>query len=121
MPNKQCFEVFFDGACPICSREMALVRGMDRSAAVRFTDIAARDFNPQARGLDAKSLDQKIHGRLPDGSIVTGVEVFRRLYSILGYERLVAWSRWPWLSQLLDFCYAAFAKHRRCLTRPFRA
>lgn len=121
MSNQQCFEVFFDGACPICSREMAHIRQLDRNSTVRFTNIAAPDFDAQVQGLDAESLDQQIHGRLPDGSLVTGVEVFRRLYSSLGYKRLVAWSRRPWVSKLLDGCYSAFARHRRWLTRPLRA
>lgn len=120
MSDKQRIEVFFDGACPICSREMAMIRKLDRQHRIDCTDIAARKFDANARGLDAGGVNQQIHGRLSDGRIVTGVEVFRQIYGLLGFRRLVAWSRRPWVAQLLDYFYAAFARNRRYIALPFR-
>jgi predicted DCC family thiol-disulfide oxidoreductase YuxK len=120
MSKNQRIEVFFDGACPICSREMAMVRKLDRNNEIACMDIAARDFDASDFGLDADALNRQIHGRLGDGRIVTGVEVFRQLYGILGFRRLVALSRRPWIAGLLDRCYATFAKYRRRIAQPFR-
>jgi hypothetical protein len=58
----------------------------------------------------------RIHGRLPDGTVVEGVEVFRRLYAAVGFGPLVALTRLPGVSQLLDLAYHAFAKNRLRLT-----
>ena len=57
-----------------------------------------------------------IHGRLPNGQLIEGVEVFRQLYAAIGWGWLVAASRAPGLSQLLDVAYRAFAKNRLRLT-----
>ena len=58
----------------------------------------------------------QIHARLPDGSWLTGVEVFRQLYQDLGFRRLVAISRWPGIAQGLTAGYRLFARNRLRLT-----
>lgn len=110
-------EVFFDGDCPLCVREIALLRKLDRhSQRIRFTDIQAADFSPEAVGLSFTELMQRIHGRLPSGELIEGTEVFRRLYAAVGFRRVVAFSRWPGVAQLLDAGYTLFAKNRLRLT-----
>jgi predicted DCC family thiol-disulfide oxidoreductase YuxK len=59
---------------------------------------------------------EEIHGRLPDGSLVRGVEVFRRLYGAVGFRRLVRLSRAPGVRHVLDLAYALFARNRLRLT-----
>ena len=109
-------EVFYDGACPLCTREINLLRRRDRRARIRFTDIAAEGFDACAVGLTWRALMERIHGRLPDGTIIEGVEVFRRLYAAVGFAGLVRVSRAPGLSQLLNLAYQMFAKNRLRLT-----
>ena len=109
-------EVFYDGACPLCTQEINMLRGRDRRARIRFTDIASEGFDAGAVGLTWEALMERIHGRLPDGTIIEGVEVFRRLYAAVGFGALVRVSRAPGLSQLLDLAYYLFAKNRLRLT-----
>lgn len=52
---------------------------------------------------------RQIHGRYSDGQYVTGVEVFREIYSRIGFERLVAPTRWFIFGPLLDVGYSLFA------------
>jgi len=58
----------------------------------------------------------QMHGRLPDGTWLQGVEVFRRLYAAVGFGPLVLLSRLPLISQLRDWGYAVFARNRLRLT-----
>jgi predicted DCC family thiol-disulfide oxidoreductase YuxK len=110
-------EVFFDGDCPLCLREVNLLRKLDKeSQRIRFTDIQAADFAPASVGLTFPDLMRRIHGRLPTGELVEGAEVFRRLYAAVGFRRAVAVSRWPGVSQLVDAGYSLFAKNRLRLT-----
>ena len=109
-------EVFFDGECPLCVREITLLRRLDRHGKIHFTDIASPNFDAAALGLTWQALMDRIHGRLPDGTIIEGVEVFRRLYAAVGFGPLVAMSRCPGISQLLDLGYLTFAKNRLRLT-----
>jgi predicted DCC family thiol-disulfide oxidoreductase YuxK len=106
-------EVFFDGDCPLCVREIELLRKLDKQTQrIRFTDIQAAGFSPESVGLTFPELMRRIHGRLPTGELIEGTEVFRRLYAAVGFRRAVAFSRWPGVSQLLDAGYALFAKNR---------
>jgi predicted DCC family thiol-disulfide oxidoreductase YuxK len=109
-------ELFYDGDCPLCTREVALLRRLDRRGRLRFTDIAAAGFDAGTVGVSWQALMDRIHGRLPDGSILEGVEVFRRLYSAVGLGPLVTVSRLPGVSHLLEVLYRAFAKNRLRLT-----
>jgi predicted DCC family thiol-disulfide oxidoreductase YuxK len=109
-------EVYYDGDCPLCLREIEMLKRLDRRAAIRFTNIAAPEFDARATGLDAATLMKRIHGRLPNGELIEGVEVFRRLYGAVGFRRLVSLSRAPGVSGLLDVAYNVFAKNRLKLT-----
>ena len=44
-------EVFYDGECPLCVREIRMLRRMDRAGGILFTDIATPDFDASAVGL----------------------------------------------------------------------
>ena len=109
-------EVFFDGACPLCMREIAMLWRRDKQARIRFTDISAPGFDARSTGLDWEALMGRIHGRLPDGTLIEGVEVFRRLYAAIGFTKLAAVSRAPGISQALGLAYTLFAKNRLRLT-----
>jgi predicted DCC family thiol-disulfide oxidoreductase YuxK len=105
-------ELFFDGDCPLCMREISMMRRLDKRDRIRFTDIAAPDFDSKTVGLTQEDLMARIHARLPSGELIEGVEVFRRAYSAVGFGPLVALTRAPGISQLLDLGYDVFAKNR---------
>ena len=105
-------EVFFDGACPLCMREIRMLQRRDRKARIRFTDIAAPDFDPAVTGLTMAELMSEIRGRLPNGERIAGVEVFRQLYAAVGFGPLVAATRLAGIRTLLDVGYRVFAKNR---------
>ena len=109
-------EVFYDGECPLCRREISMLRWMDRKQRILFTDIAGTSFQPQVYGKNLSELMAEIHGRLPDKTWVIGVEVFRRLYSAVGFSLIAKVTRLPLLSHALNLGYRLFAKHRLSLT-----
>lgn len=115
-PAPHDLEVWYDGACPLCAREVAFLRRLDRDGRIRFTDLAAPGFDAAATGIAWADLMDRIHARLADGTIVEGVEVFRRLYAAVGYGWLVAPTRLPGVRQLLDLAYRTFARNRLRLT-----
>lgn len=109
-------EAYFDGACPICVREVAFLRRRDRRGQIRFTDIAAAGFDAAAAGLDPGALLDRIHARLADGTVVEGVEVFRRISGAVGLGWLVPATRLPGVAPLLDLAYRVLARNRLRLT-----
>jgi predicted DCC family thiol-disulfide oxidoreductase YuxK len=88
----------------------------DRRGVIRFTDIDSPAFQPASTGKSLSELMARIHARLPDGTWLEGVEVFRRLYAAVGFPRLVRLSRLPLIRQMLDWGYGVFARNRLRLT-----
>ena len=105
------FEVFYDGQCPLCKREIDMVRRKDKHERLKLTDIAAPDFQT-IPGKDLPELMKEIHGRRANGEFVTGVDVFREIYSRIGFGWIVKVTRLPILRQLLDVAYGIFARLR---------
>ena len=109
--------ILLDGDCPLCSRERALLQRLDRGRGeIDFEDIAAPDFDPARHGIDLDTAMARIHGVLPGGELIEGVEVFRRAYEAIGLGWLVAPSRWPGLRTICDWAYRVFARNRLRIT-----
>ena len=109
-------EAFYDGHCPLCLHEVRVLRRLDRRQRIRLVDVADETFDAGSVGVTMEAPMARIHGRLPDGTWVEGVEVFRRLYAAVGFGILVAPTRLPGIAQLLDLGYRWFAKNRLRLT-----
>lgn len=107
--------IFIDGECPLCQREGAVIMRLDRGRGlVVLEDIAAEGFDPTTWGLTHEGVAKAIHAELPDGRIVSGLEVFRRVYSELGWLGGAVWAPtgWPGLRWLFDMGYRWFARNR---------
>jgi predicted DCC family thiol-disulfide oxidoreductase YuxK len=76
-------QVFFDGACPICSREIAWGRRRDRSSRIEWIDIAGADFRAEAYGLDGRRIHEVMHVRDALGRVHTGVDAFVQIAQAL--------------------------------------
>ena len=124
-PTREVIEIFYDRDCPLCSKEVSWLKRRDGSGAVRFTDIASQAFIAPRADKPREVLMSRIHGRLPDGTFVEGMEVFRRVYSALGLGWVTKPTTWPGLSGLSDAAYRFFARNRlrwtgRCRTGTCR-
>lgn len=116
--NSYNFTMFYDGACPLCSREAKLLMKRDKNKKIRFIDTASPDFDPTNYGISTDP-DRLIHGMMKDGTIVRGVEVFRQVYKELGLGWLLAPTGWPILKPIFDYLYLIFAKNRIAIGRLF--
>ncbi len=117
MSYDEPFEVFYDGDCPICLKEVNMLRKLDRNERITFTDIAPPTFDAVGHtGLTYETLMGSIHGRMSNGDMVEGVEVFRQLYGRVGLGGAVWLTRLPGIRHCLDAGYSIFARHRLRLT-----
>jgi len=106
-----------DGGCPLCAREVAMLRRLDRGRGkLAFDDIAAPGFDAARYSAAHVDLMARVHGVLPDGTLVEGVEVFRRAYAAVGLGWLLAPTRWPLVRPLADAAYRWFARNRMRLS-----
>ena len=110
--------VYYDGACPLCSREINAYRRRQGADRIQWQDITASDFDAAAVGLNAAALRARFHARLRNGQVVTGVDAFLAIWRELpGLEWLARIASLPVLRQLLDMGYFCFAKLRPYLPR----
>ena len=57
-------QVFFDGECPLCDREIKVLRWLDRGQRILFTDIAASGFSAKHYGLTQDEFMAEIRGQV---------------------------------------------------------
>ncbi|MEL6797878.1 MAG: DUF393 domain-containing protein, partial [Planctomycetota bacterium] len=80
------FTILIDGDCPLCRHEANLMRKLDKGRGnLELVDIAEPDFDASTYGTTFETVMGHIHGVLPDGRLVTGMEVFRRAYAAVGW------------------------------------
>lgn len=117
----QDFRIYFDGLCPLCRHEAALLRRLDRGRGrLLLIDFTEPSFDPAQVGVSPEALMGSIHAHLPDGRLVTGMEVFRLAYGTLGLGWLWAPTGWPVLKIAFDYLYRVFARFRPRLSRARR-
>jgi predicted DCC family thiol-disulfide oxidoreductase YuxK len=112
-------EFLYDGDCPICRADVARLHNADHHRRLTFIDAASPDFDPAVYGRTREMLLARIHARRADGVIIEGPEVFRLALTAIGYGWLVAPTRWPGFSQITEFAYSWFARHRSTTARLF--
>ena len=106
--------VFFDGACPLCRREIDHYRRRDREGRIAFVDVAADPAPLAGTGITQAQALAAMHARRADGSMVRGAAAFVALWEqIPGWRvaaRLVRGT--PGLLPLAERIYAWIAPRR---------
>ena len=114
-------KMLYDSDCPLCMREVNMLRRRDASnGRIKFVDIADPSYDPADNaGIDYQTAMERIHAILPDGTTVTDVEVFRRLYAEVGLGWVYAATQVPAVERAANALYGVWAKYRMQLTgRP---
>jgi predicted DCC family thiol-disulfide oxidoreductase YuxK len=114
-------KLLYDGDCPLCLREVNFLQRRDAGRGlVTFVDIADESYSPEANGgVDFATAMGRIHAVLPDGTVIRDVEVFRRVYEVLGMGWVYAITKLPLVGQFADWLYGLWANRRLSLTgRP---
>ena len=118
--GKWPLQVFFDGACPICRREMGHYRKRDRHGRIEWVDIAGAGFEAGSYGLDPGRIQQVMHARTADGRVFTEVGAFVKIWEALPAGLVTTPLRWlfkvPGMLWVAGFGYRAFARNRYRLT-----
>ncbi|WP_205944546.1 thiol-disulfide oxidoreductase DCC family protein [Pelagibius litoralis] len=118
MPPAKSLTVFYDGACPLCEREIGFYRRRKGAAALHWVDVSEADDGEVAPGLFRDEAMARFHVRDEAGDIVSGGEAFARLWQALPGFRPVGrlFSLWP-LTWLINGSYDYFLRFRPRLQR----
>jgi len=111
--------VWYDGACPLCRREIGFMRRLDRRGALTFVDLA----EPGAAGacpLDPADMLSRFHVR-EDGQLLSGAAAFAAMWRAIPMLRpLGLLARNRTVLAMLERLYGQFLKIRPRLQRLFR-
>ena len=103
-------EVFYDGDCGVCRREVALYRRF--GDAVEWIDIER--LSDEALPLPRETLLGRFHARRPDGTWAVGVDAFQAIWRELPYWRRLAWAfDVPGLRKATEAAYRGFLRWQR--------
>lgn len=106
--------VWFDGGCPLCRREIALMRRLDRRGAIDFVDAAAEGATCP---LDRADLLARFHA-LENGRLLSGASAFAAMWrAIPQLHPMGLAARHPVVLFGLERMYRAFLRLRPLLQR----
>lgn len=112
---------YYDGACPVCAREVAFWRGRPGGEAIAWVDVSAPGAAP-GPGLTREAALRRMHVRLPDGRLVAGARAFAVIWAAMpGFGWLGRLVGHPLVAPLAEGGYRGFLALRRLWRRPSRA
>jgi len=109
--------VLYDGACPLCRREIGVYRGLRPSTPVCFADVSDAAL-PLPPGTTREQLLVRFHVRGRDGQLLSGAQAFLALWAALpGWRWLALAGRLPGAAWVMERTYRLFLRWRPMLQR----
>lgn len=102
--------VWYDGACPLCRREIGAMRRLDWRNRIEFVDVA--ENAPANCPVDRADLLARFHAR-EDDVLLSGAAAFAAMWRAVPILRpLGLIARWPPALSLLEWGYRHFLRWR---------
>ncbi len=112
--------VLYDGACPLCRREIAVYRDLQPlqpGSTVSYADISNAAVALPA-GTTREQLLARFHVQGPDGQLLSGAQAFLALWAALpGWRWLALIGRLPGAGWVMERTYRLFLRWRPTLQR----
>ena len=106
--------IWYDGGCPLCTREIALMRRLDRRRAIDFRDVSPADA---ICPLDRRELLARFHAS-EDGIMLSGAAAFAAMWRAIPLLTPLGWAaRNRVVLGLLERLYIRFLRIRPSLQR----
>ena len=105
--------VFFDGQCPLCSREIKFYQRQSGAGAINWVDVTKVNLNNLPSGLTRESALARFHVVTAKGKLVSGGEAFSSLWLSL--------PAFNWAGRLFSISFlASFLEAGYRIFLPFR-
>ena len=116
--NKAKITLLFDGACPLCQREVSFLRARDSHNKILFIDIDSPGYRPELfQDISYRKAMGRIHAITSSGEVLKDVRVFREAYRLVGLGWIYAPTTLPVLGNIVDQFYKLWTRWRLSLTR----
>ena len=109
-------KIFYDGACPLCSREVKHYHRQDRDGRLLLVDISSPEFDPQPYGILLEAFMYELHAIDQEGVVYRGVDAFRAIWQafpdLTTYRVMGSVLALPVVNSVARLGYRAFARLR---------
>jgi predicted DCC family thiol-disulfide oxidoreductase YuxK len=101
--------LWFDGGCPLCLREISVMRRLDKRQAISFIDVSSEN---SVCPISRAELLARFHAQ-ENGVMLSGAAAFAAMWRAIPVLRpLGLAARNPWVLSMLERLYIVFLKHR---------
>ncbi|KTC63403.1 thiol-disulfide oxidoreductase [Pseudomonas fluorescens ABAC62] len=104
--------LYFDGQCPLCAREIKLLRARAAPDRLALVDISDAAFDPRPLGLTLVEMESSLHARFEDGTWVRGLDATLWSWRAAGLGRWAAPLSWRFARPLFNLGYRLFCRWR---------
>ncbi|WP_372883222.1 thiol-disulfide oxidoreductase DCC family protein [Psychromonas sp.] len=104
--------IFYDGNCPLCSKEMQHLKRADRADKIQLEDLNSDDFNQRFPHINRDHAMAVLHGQNENGEMLFGLDVTCLAWQSVGKYPCLRALRWPVIRPVADRVYLLFAKYR---------
>lgn len=87
----ESLHVYYDGGCPVCSREIAFYRSRPGTHGVTWVNVNGCDAPALGPGLTREQAIARMHVRLADGRLVSGAAAFAAIWREMPGFRWLGW------------------------------
>ena len=110
--------VLYDGACPLCAREIAIYRRQKGADAIRWIDIRQHPESEIPLGLSRIEVLSRFHVIRSDGELAIGVAAFVELWKRLpAFQLLARLASLPPVFFIIEIGYTIFLRIRPLIHR----
>jgi len=109
--------VLYDGACPLCRREIGVYRKLRSDTPVCFVDVSDSSVCVPT-GTTRQQLLDRFHVQRENGELLSGAQAFLALWEAMpGWRWLALAGRVPGTTWLMEIAYRLFLRVRPVLQR----
>lgn len=115
--QSQCVEVYFDGSCPMCRREIAVYQNIKPDQPIDWVDVSKPE-TPLPIGQTKEQLMARFHTRTAQGEMLSGAAAFVHVWAQLpGWRVLAGLAKVPGMLWVMEKAYNGFLPMRPAIQR----
>ncbi|QIA66149.1 DUF393 domain-containing protein [Vibrio astriarenae] len=103
--------LYFDGLCPLCSKEMAHLAKHDVNSLLELVDVHTERFSEQTLVTKDKAMDL-LHAVDAEGNMYVGLDAAYQAWRLVGKGWLYRPLRSPLIKPIADRAYYWFVRNR---------
>lgn len=116
-PQVDSVQVYFDGSCPMCRREIAVYQNIKPDQPIDWVDVSKPE-TPLPKGQTKEQLMARFHTKTAQGELLSGAAAFVHVWAQLpGWRVLALLAKLPGMLWVMEKAYNGFLPVRPAIQR----